>query len=299
MISDKDVGSLFRYLSDLYEQIPLMPADRISHPIKQSYTLSQTEDGLPISYVNIMSARLENGICGTKLIHVDEGKGQSSSVISFVDGTGEVRSVSGDFITPLRCGLMVAHALQNYYGIHRNSEIRIGLIGTGKINRMTAYVLRALWGINNFVARGSPLNPYKNAHQLRENDSFSVEVDATEDLALLNTCYAVISATNTLSPAHAIPFSLFAGGESSPSLFIAQDSGYIFGPSFREQLPSYADYPDQLQAHFAEEFPYDSEQVVFHPLNRGIKHNRAAVYLYGMAFADVAVAHYLFEKGLL
>jgi hypothetical protein len=107
----------------------------------------------------------------------------------------------------------------------------------------------------------------------------------------LNRCDVVISATNSTNKEDAIEVDRL----DKVKLFVAQDSGYIWGPDFRDRIPSYADDPDQLHKAFDHEFPYDTKRVNFQSLTSIKKGGRSAVYLYGIALADVLIAQYLYE----
>ena len=125
-----------------------------------------------------------------------------------------------------------------------------------------------------------------------DNPYPSLSVDFEEGagyLPALASCDVIISATSALTEGQ----TLQARQLDRVPLVIAQDMGYMFGPSFRKERISFADYPAQLHHAFKTEFPYDNPldlsgfHSLTHPRYAG---ERCAVYLYGVAMADAVVA---------
>lgn len=91
---------------------------------------------------------------------------------------------------------------------------------------------------------------------------------------------------------------LEADAFTDSTLFIAQDGGYLLGPTFRSRYPSFADDVGQLTRHLHEEFPFDAHPMTLvgdlnHAdfLGRGTKAaSGACVYLFGIALADIVTA---------
>ena len=264
-------------LRDAY--LAQIPAE---NPPKQSIPLHTDANGIVQAYANVMGARVGDHV-GTKLVIVDEEAGTMTARTLVFDRWGTlVRNVESATLTALRCGMMAGLAAEFFYGRELlDRSTKVGLIGIGQLNIWTAHVFRHLYGVERFWIKGSPRHPMKNAEWLVNCDT----VLATE--ADLRGCDVVISATNVPDQGESLSYERIGGAE----LFIAQDGGWLLDRSFRAHLPSFTDNVDQLRGHWDDEFPGERIPTLLSldaPALRVAP--RAAVYLYGVALADIVVA---------
>lgn len=283
----QDLDWLFKSLCLDYNQAFANRKSRLEYnPIKQHFTLrrNDTSDQFISTYANIMSAKLLCGTIGVKSIFVNEPRGLLNASLTLTFPSGRQTTVDASEITLLRCGLMAALAAEKFVKVNRNTKV--GFIGNGKINQKTAQVFQELFGIEDICIRGSKQNRSKNYHRFKAMGFDQIEIDHWDSPELTRTCDIVISCTNTLSSADVISYKDLEG----PSLFIAQDGGYIFGPSFREYTQSFTDHPEQLCPAWSDEFPYDEDKIPLYCLANRSRPGPISIYLYGIAFADVFVA---------
>lgn len=261
---------------------------RACNPPKVSFSMASA-DGVVTAITNSMSAQTENGVF-TKVISIDDISGKTNENIIYTDNDLNIYEFNNIGLTTLRCALMACLAVDLNMTI--TEKTKVGFIGNGKINRKTCEALRRLFGVNKFVIRGSAKDRAK--HQLYFEAFGDVEVDYTESLQILNSCDVVICCTNAYKREDLIPRKKL----NKPKLFISQDSGYVLDESFRHKTKCYSDYPEQLSAHYQEEFPYDrktyklrGEPPTFNQLRLDRKPSIKAksIYLYGLAIADAIV----------
>jgi len=273
----------FEVLRSLKEEYPLIAKHPERHPPKNHYTM-QTDGIADIAFVNAMSAQLSDMTVSNKLIYVNDRTGKMVSSVAYCLPDGDILHLDGEALTAYRCGAMAALAM-NLWGV--NGAVRVGLIGYGRINQATLHVLKARGLVSSLVISGSAGRPRKY-----DNPYPSLSVDFEEGagyLPALASCDVIISATSALTEGQ----TLQARQLDRVPLVIAQDMGYMFGPSFRKERISFADYPAQLHHAFKTEFPYDNPldlsgfHSLTHPRYAG---ERCAVYLYGVAMADAVVA---------
>ncbi|MBF0135316.1 MAG: hypothetical protein H7833_12145 [Magnetococcus sp. DMHC-1] len=261
------------------------------NPPKTSLTMHADGQGVPIVYLNQMMAVLSDGTFGSKLVFVDEGTHRlGGRVVVYDKSFALLVDQDAETITALRCGLMAALAMDRYFRCtpRLRRDLTIGFIGTGRINQMTAWVLRTLWGCERFLIRGSPTHINKHAALFPECAKVA---DGIRDFS---NCNVIVACTNNRSAEHLIETDAIHG----PILFIAQDGGYLLGSSFRQRFPSFTDDMPQLSRSLQEEFPFDRTPVSLvgdlnHPafLEQGNQPATAVcVYLYGIALADVVTA---------
>lgn len=269
----------------------------VYNPVKHSFDLG-TDGKVITAYLNVMYAKSHNGVI-TKTISMndlDKTKKTNEDII-YTDNELNVYRASNIGLTPLRCALMACLSIDNYLPI--SPAMKIGFIGNGKINMKTCECLHTLFGISDFVIRGSIRNRAKNKDQFIElSQSNKVVVDDTDDFSLLNECDAIVVCTTSTEIEHMISYQEL----SKPKLFVIQDSGYLFDESFRQIVSSYTDHVEQIMSHYHEEFPHDSK---IHAINQmHIRHtdtkgkHQKAVYLYGIAFADCVVFEEVFLEDI-
>lgn len=262
-----------------------------SNPSKQSLVLKYAQEDVPELFVNVMAAKLSDGTCGAKVIRVDEKTGNTTSYTTVYKPDGTAMIVESADLTRLRCGMMAALSAEFYLGRSAlNSETRVGFIGNGRTNIKTAQVFFELFGIRKFVICGHPSFPARNYDKFIEYGN--VEVASRDNgYEPLRKCDIVISCTNTVSECDILEYEQLKG----PKLFISQDGGYIFGESFRKECGTFSDHPTQLLHAAPHEFPWDKGELsVVFPIEMleklPVSDKVPAVYLYGIALADVVVA---------
>lgn len=87
-------------------------------------------------------------------------------------------------------------------------------------------------------------------------------------------------------------------GGRLPSLFVTQNSGWMLGPTFREMMPSFTDHVEQMNSHRGQDYDWPWDRLPHVLIEQDLRHStyshnvleRAAVYLTGMALADLVVA---------
>lgn len=196
-------------------------------------------------------------------------------------------------LTILRCGLMTCVALEEAMKLLGLSQIgRVGFIGNGKTNLQNADCIHEIFGVSDFVIRGSHRDRSKNLDKYKQITD-SVRVDDTPDCSLLNTCDVIVSCTSTCDPADQISTKIL----KQPRILIALDTGYLLDESFRKECEAFSDDVAQLNAYYDEEFIFDHEKVSLKQLvkDNTIEKERICVYLFGISFADAEVAEMLFR----
>lgn len=261
---------------------------RIKHnPIKCSFDLAGTKDCV-LKSTNVMCASLPNPNRNiTKVISIDDVTGITRETIIYTDRFVN-RTLCEDIgLTPLRCGIMAALAADLNFKIDRYTKV--GFIGNGNINQITMEVLNILFGIERCVIRGSKRDRSKNVDLFKNIlNGGAVIVDDTDDFRLLNDCDIVFCCTTSYKKEDMIS----ASELSKPSVIIAQDSGYLLDESFRRisGRVSYTDHTEQLFEHYKSEFPYDKKRRYISTMyDTRFTSCKKAVYLYGVAIADLIV----------
>jgi len=292
----KCIKNLFRCLWDEYMYVFADPQRLQLHcPPKTMLVTQSYPDNTSRERTTVMPAMLRNGITGAKIIcsnddYFPDGKYHVSSRIVLFDGPRCLGCFDGGEITRLRCSLMAALAIQQF--IELEPDDPVGFIGFGKINQYTASILASLFGANRIVTRTrSPINALLN------NDINLMVLDNLPEPDLIRACPVLISCTTSLVQETALEYNQLSG----PKLFIAQDTGYLFAPSFRQVTENYADYPLQLAEHFDEEFPWDTSLPIFNSLaHPPIVPTLlpTTVYLHGIGLSDVLIAYELWQRGL-
>lgn len=274
-----------------------------SNPAKLSQVLAR-EGGLLGAYGNTLAAQLTSGEWGGKFIRVDEAAGGATqariAVFSGNSGSGatDVRCVDGEHLTRVRCGLMAALAVGRFFGAcgdERIRAIRVGLVGSGGTNLAAVRALQAVFGLSGpqFSVVGSPRNPFKNRSRFPDGSVWPGAVGA------LAECDAVIECATLRDRAEVLELEVFRRPDGGlPALFVSQDGGWVFGPSFRA-LPSFADHVEQLNAHRGTDYDWPWDEPASHPLLREDLRSEdfrcdrtpvAAAYLSGIGLSDLVVA---------
>ncbi len=282
------VVSTYRRLKDEYRAIPDGELDKvcpskITVDARPGFNKGQWQ--LPLT---AMAAKLSDGTAGVKAVLLNENTGDMTAYTSVFYTDGSSKVVNSIELTRYRCALMAALATDGRVNLQKGSKV--GFIGSGRINLYTAKVFNILFGVEDFVIAGSKDHPMKNFEEFSQLGFTRVDCRANQ-FRFLRTCDVVISATTATAEAEIIEFDKLSG----PSLFIAQDSGFIFGESFRHNCNSFSDSPSQLFNHWHNEFPWDitlkTGSLPVADLNAtGCDGRPSAVYLYGIALADVVVA---------
>ena len=248
-------------------------------PIKHSFLEDSGK------YINVLLGRLSTGLTGSKTIMVDEYSGvtQATTVYNSPGALG-LNVLDSARLTAFRCGLVAA------YVVWKTGKLGslIALIGGGRINLYTAYML-SLLGASEFVYIGGRKQPDKNIGVFRTVTDRSFK-DGVE-----NVRHAEVIITSTSNNSKDGLYSADKLGE--PHLTISQDGGFTLGAQYRK-YKLFSDYPAQLKAHAKDEFMFDNRptRYKFRPLYElGVGNEHVGVYLYGTIIADLVVADF-YEK---
>lgn len=262
-------------------------------PIKKVRVLSSLH-GIPSVTYTQMHGEALDGFSIDKIIRVNDETCSTDDDVILHDKPHHVAERFHNVgLTRLRCGLMTCVALEEAMKLlHINKIHRVGFIGNGKTNLQNAACIHDLFGVSDFIIRGSLRNRSKNLKDF-QNITTTVVADETEDCSLLNTCDAIISCTSTCDPADQLSTTVL----STPKIFIALDTGYLLDESFRRDCEAFSDDVPQLNAYYHEEFIFDHKH---YPLKQLVKDTeiekpRICVYMFGISFADAEVAEMLYR----
>lgn len=283
------VKKVYERLKADYLEIMCNTATRMKYnPPKNNFEMGDI-DGIVTKSTNVMSAQTKNGVF-TKVISIDDVSGKVNESIIYTDNALNTYHYENIGLTTTRCALMACLAAD--LNIDVNQNIKVGFIGNGKINLRTCEMFNELFGVHNFVIRGSQRNRGKNAIHFEQFGE--VKIDDTESLLLLNSCDVVVCCTNSFSKDEVIEnFEQL----NYPELIIAQDGGYVLGESFRRTRGCFTDHAEQLHAHYFSEFPFDKyEQGMLMMKDKRNERYPKSVYLYGIALADAIVFEELYLK---
>ncbi len=291
MIEPKPLRKAYGRLKELYvdsgRNFMRNKGFRMKHnPIKQAFDLAGTKDCV-LKSTNVMYASLPSGNL-TKVISIDDVTGITTEHIVYTDKYMRTTACENIGLTPLRCGIMAALAAELNFKIDRYTKV--GFIGNGTINQKTMEVLNILFGIDKCVIRGSKKDRFKNIERFKEilSGKGSVMVDDTDNCMWLNDCDIVFCCTSSYKKEDMISAEVL----SKPSVIIAQDSGYLLDESFRSVFGriNYTDHEEQLFNHYKSEFPYDKKRRYISTMyDTTYTSYKKAVYLYGVAIADLIV----------
>lgn len=264
------------------------------NPIKNSFELGEHNEECITAFTNVMTAKSENGVL-TKVISYDDLTGKKAECVHYVSNEMRTQTMHNQGLTTLRCALMSMLTTDLCYPIKQDTKI--GFIGNGNINLTTLEVITMFKGIHEVVIRGSSRDRRKNEDLFIEaNNGKSVIVDDTEDLRLINECDIIFCCTTSTGKENMISFEQL----SHPMLFVVSDSGYVLDESFRKHITKfYTDYDKQLEMHFIDEFPYDNDMKTLsriETMKEDITDRQKAVYLYGIALADIIVFEEVFLR---
>ena len=254
-----------------------------SNPIKHSYTLHRNADCI-VRSINVMSAKTDKGVLA-KVISIDDEAKIAHEDLIYTTNDMKIYKHSDLGLTPLRCALMAALACDMNYQI--NSQTVVGFIGNGNINITTAKILNMLFGVCRFEIRGSNKAKDKNsAHFIRAlSIDSTIRIDYSDNYSFINECDIVISCTSSVDKENLISRNEL----NKPKLFIAQDSGYIFDESFRNETFCYSDLKEQIEEHYLEEFPFDTKTYKMETMKEDYSNYPKSIYLYGLALADAII----------
>lgn len=265
-----------------------------NNPIKQAFDLAPTPDwDCVLRSTNVMYASLP-GRNIAKVISIDDVAGTSHETVVYTDRYLHTQVCKDSGLTAIRCGLMAVLAAELNYPINRMTKV--GFIGNGNINQKTMEVLNILFGIESCVIRGSKKNRSKNIEKFEDilHGRGTIIVDDTENCRWLNECEIVFCCTSSYKADDMISAEML----SNPNVIVAQDSGYVLDESFRKGLEriSFTDHEEQLFEHYRSEFPYDKRRrrfMTMHDVSDSVC--KKAVYLYGVAIADLIVFEEFFK----
>lgn len=251
-------------------------------------TVRANHEGIATYTVTHMKGETVDQTFAHKVISIDDD-------VSMTKETFEVRSNDNRWfafedcgLTRYRCAEMTSLAIKLVYP---NKLKRVGFIGNGPTNLLNCIAIKRDFGVNSIVLRGSPRNYAKNVGDFMTVCK-EVSVDTSEDMRLLNECDIVVVCTSSCTKDAVISH----GDLKGPRLILTLDSGFYIGESFRTHRTSFSDFPEQIMAHYADEFPFDEEVHQFEYMRKLEDGEEAVVYLYGVSIADAVAAERLVER---
>jgi len=272
---------LVQLFEQLFNEYDFMEKTPENFPYKQSFL---ENSGL---YVNVLSGKLSDGTIGSKTVYVNEYEGLlDAEIVMKVPGIKHLKRLDAGFLTVFRSGLVAAYVLWK----SKKLDKKIGFIGGGKINLMTAQIL-SMMGCTDFVLIGGRYNVAKNEQWFSMVSDRKIETGFEK----LKDCEVLVACTNNNDKSDLIRIKHAPRAQ----MVIAQDGGYTLASEWRNRNLNLSDYPKQLVHHFREEFPYDrgrfKNQVYQINLLRG-DDNNIGVYLYGTIVADLIAAKFYIEN---
>lgn len=249
--------------------------------------LRRNADGAATYTQTVMFAKTVKGVNAQKTIIIDDEQGETTEKI-IAESSGKKYEFANCNLTGYRCAEMTVLAILMLYGRPR----KIGFIGTGKTNLLNMIAITREFDIEQCVIRGSKRNLIKNI-----GDFFTVSdnviVDTSDDMKLLNECEVVIECCNNCEKSELLTSDML----KSPKLIVALDCGFLLDETFRKDRVSFSDWPEQLEAHYKEEFVFDEHQYQFKQMRYDHEpYERAVVYLYGVAIADAVATERLIRE---
>lgn len=287
-------GTAFEKLKRDYEQAASTDESLSRYsPVKKVRVLKSIH-GVPSETLTDMHGTAIDGYSVEKTIHVDDETNTTDDDVLLLDTQHHpTRRYHNEGLTILRCGLMTCVALSEAMKLLGIRQIgRVGFIGNGKTNIQNADCIHDLFGVEDFVIRGSARDRAKHLDAFRAIAKH-VTVDDTADCGILNACDVIVTCTSTCDPAD----QLSTKELSKPRILIALDTGYLLDESFRRECEAYSDDVEQLEAYYGEEFIFDHEHTHLKQLveDTTVEKPRICVYMFGISFADAEVAEMLYR----
>lgn len=257
-------------------------------PIKTVEVDERDASGVVTASTGFLRGMTIDGVSSLKRIYTNDINGKTEEILDIRKKNGSEHEYRDLALTRYRCSLMTVFTLER---LMRSSPKSIGFIGTGRTNLANCIGICERFSPSQIIIRGSKRNIDKNIGDFLLVHG-NTEVDETENFALLNTCDAVVICTSATKRQELIDASVL----SHPDVIIALDSGYYLDESFRKKRDNYSDCPAQLDAHFADEFPWDEKHYSFKNLLEPRNVNPCAAYLYGIGLADAVAGEEITER---
>jgi hypothetical protein len=279
------IHDLFFLFRKHYERLFTTPLLRCYHnPSKLGVIFERTPTWIPLSYLMMMPAIMQDGTVCAKSIYVEDGKQRTRGQLVLYPPDGGFSAIDAVALTRTRSALMAALAIY-YKGL---KHITVGFIGTGPMNVEAWRVIHELFPVNGLILRGSRQNRFKNYGLFGEiSPDLPIRIDVSPDGKVLREADVIVSCTSNTDPAEALPYLDLM----TVPLVIVQD-GNAGGIHFTQTLPGlvYVDHPEQSEAHWTDEFG-DAPLPVFADLT-GLQASNGPVLasLYGCAYFDGLLA---------
>lgn len=262
------------------------PAKKVEH--------GKVVDGICVETDTVMWGTTMSGAMAVKNIYVNDETAVTMEDIALYNKDKQLLAhYKDEGITPFRCGIMTCVAIREMMKMVTDVNFaKIGFIGNGRTNQANCKAIKAVFGMNQCIIRGSARNRGKNAEAFK-GICEDVVVDDTDDLRYLNECDIVVVCTSAYTKEEQIS----TKDLSKPRLIIALDSGYLLDESFRRECESFTDHVRQLEAHYKEEFAFDNGNYKLHPMSveRPLQTERAVVYMYGIGLADAVITELIYK----
>ena len=273
--------------TDNFETAILKKEGRATCDEKEVKCLQRNNCGAASITITRMGAKTNNGTDAVKYIYIDDNASKTDEHITATTKSGHYVFDNCN-LTGYRCSEMTAMAISMLYGRPR----KVGFIGTGKTNLLNAITVCKRFGIEEMVIRGSKRNLAKNMGEFMTVFD-DVKVDASHDMNLLNKCDVVIECCNNCRKEELLSSDMLRG----PKLIVALDCGFLLDESFRANRVSFADWPEQLENHYNEEFVFDKDFHSFHQMRYDHEpYEKGVVYLYGIAISDAVAAERVIKR---
>ncbi len=257
-------------------------------PIKTVEVDERDSKGIVTASTGFLRGLTIDGFSSLKRIYTNDISGKTEEILDVREKDGREHEYRDLALTRYRCSLMTVFAMEQ---LMRTEPKTVGFIGTGRTNLANCIGICERFSPSKIVIRGSKRNIDKNIGDFLLVHG-NTEVDETENMELLNSCDAVIICTSATKKEEMIGANLLSG----PDLIIVLDSGYYLDESFRKTRDNYSDSPEQLEAHFRDEFPWDKEQYSFKTLLEDRNAEKCVAYLYGIGLADAVAGEEITER---
>ena len=247
-------------------------------PIKDVEVDERDAAGIVTASTGFLRGLTIDGVSSLKKIYTNDVNGKAEEILDIRERDGSEHEYRDLALTRYRCSLMTVFAMEQ---LMRKKPKNVGFIGTGRTNLANCIGICERFSPVGIVIRGSKRNVDKNIGDFLLVNG-KTKVDDTEDMIHLNACDTVIICTSATRREEMISANLLMG----PDLIIVLDSGYYLDESFRKTRDNYSDSPEQLEAHFRDEFPWDEKDYTFKTLLDKRDARKCTAYLYGIGLAD-------------
>ncbi len=257
-------------------------------PIKDVEIDERDSKGIVTASTGILRGLTLDGFKSLKRIYTNDISGETKEILDVQEKGGKEHEYKDIGLTRFRCSLMTVFAIEQ---LMKKEPKSFGFIGTGRTNLANCIGICERFSPEKIFIRGSKRNIDKNVGDFLLVDG-DTEVDDTKNMEYLNSCDVVVICSSAVNKDEMINTSLLNG----PDLIVVLDCGYYLDESFRKTRDNYSDCPQQLQAHFEDEFPWDEKEYTFKTLLEKRNNEKCVAYLYGIGLADAVAGEEITER---